>query len=149
MGDSIHNYTEARLQDTIAAYGVANSHIENLKRSTSQIVLSASNFRSKVEVSGKSLDDISEMLAVEFGKLAQDIMKAFPLPELAEHHNETSKVASQVLGKVGEAFILACGAVGIPEEEATAFFQAIEPHVHQIIVIAGQYHFSLSFIVYF
>ncbi|KZP16108.1 hypothetical protein FIBSPDRAFT_895304 [Athelia psychrophila] len=69
---------------------------------------------SVVEQHGKSGNDLYEILVVEMGKLAHEIREAKSVD--------------------GEDII---EAVGIPEDEARCHFEAMEPHIRNILVIAG------------
>ncbi|KZP05900.1 hypothetical protein FIBSPDRAFT_877026 [Athelia psychrophila] len=138
MGVAVQKYAEQALDDATVTYASAASRIEDVELSMTHLIERTEAMKASiVEQHGKSVDDLYDLLAAEMGKLAQEIKEAFPPPDHAENHAERQLVMAKILTKVNDGVIRAVVAAGIPEDEAKVHFEAMEPHILNILVTTG------------
>jgi len=138
MGPSVQKYADTILHDASGTYASTVSRIADLKLSVTQVTERAKILKETVEeLHKKSANDLYDGLAVEMVKLSKEIQDEFPPPNQAEHHFERNHTIATILARVESGVVHAAVEVGIPESEIRFHFEAMEPHIRDIIVIAG------------
>ncbi|KZP05903.1 hypothetical protein FIBSPDRAFT_765221, partial [Athelia psychrophila] len=138
VGAAAQKYAEHVLDDASVTYTPAASGMADIKLSMSHLIERTKIMEASiVEQYGKSLDDLYELLAVEMGKLAQEIREEFPPPDHAQNHAERQRLIAKTLRKAKGGFIRAFITAGIPKDEARSHWKAMESYIRYILVTAG------------
>jgi len=130
------------LDDTTATYASAVSRIEHVEHFLSHMIDRTQIIKASiVEQHGESLDDSHDILAVEMGKLADDIREVFPPPDQADNRSERklkTVILLKIEEKVADIFIQkAMLHGGLSEDGARSLFEVMRPHILNIIVPLG------------
>ncbi|KZP05891.1 hypothetical protein FIBSPDRAFT_681621, partial [Athelia psychrophila] len=101
MGVILQKYADYVLQDATVTYASATSGIADVKLSMSHLIERTQIMKaSVVGQHRKSVNDLYEILAVEMGKIADEIKEDFPPPDRAENHAERQILMAKILLKV-------------------------------------------------
>ncbi|KAF7981025.1 hypothetical protein HWV62_35460 [Athelia sp. TMB] len=139
MGVSVQKYTETILHDATATYASTAVGIADMKLSMSHLIERTRVLKASVQGKhGKSVNDLYESLATEMIRVSNEIREEFPPPDNAEHHAQRTQVISRILAKIEGGVVRAVAEVGISEKEAKLHFEAIEPHIRDVLVVTGE-----------
>lgn len=138
MNASVQKYTETILHDASTTYADTAMGIADMKLSMAHLIERTRVLKSSVVGKHRrSVNDLYESLAAEMIKVSNEIQEEFPPPDRAEHHVERTQVISRILAKIEGGVVRAVAEVGISESEARVHFEAMEPHIRNVLVATG------------
>lgn len=144
LGEKVKIYTEAKLNEASANIPQAAAKITEFKETMDKLVIASNKLREEIEVAAKerglTLDQVSDALSEEFGLIFQELQGEFP-EDISEGNDSRDadrlRIVLWVMDKVEKSLVKVTGLWGIPESRTRMRFQEIQPHVTNVILVAG------------
>jgi hypothetical protein len=134
-------YADSVLKETGSKYRDVASKVDEFKLNIDGLIADSKEFKTQLESSNISFDDLSEQLSHLLEGVGQTILDEFkePLPEdQDERYKHREAIIIFALDKIEAAFEEVCVALGMDKDKAHAVFERIRPKLHHIISVTGK-----------